>query len=289
MRDMFRGGRLVGQSVRLLKAYPRLLLLALYSGLSIVLVLSSLYAGSYALLNQGNSIVGLFDNRVWPIVTFVAYILMMFISMLFTSALVSCTNDIFAGRPLSLRAGLRVALGNTWQTLKLAVVVSTVGLVLRAFEGRSRRMRRLALRLAGVAWRAATWMVVPVSVSERGGARGAVRRSGTLMRKRWGSAVVGAVGVPVASMVLVGIILVPALALAVQVSESLGVLVVIVGVGVYSALRSTLGGVFSSALYQYASTGRVPPGFDELALDGAVMVERKTPPEGTDKRTRKKK
>jgi len=69
--------------------------------------------------------------------------------------------------------------------LRLCVHRCTVGLLLRALEERVGWVGQLVLKLVGVAWALATFLVVPVLVTRDVGPIEAVKASADLLRRTW--------------------------------------------------------------------------------------------------------
>ena len=135
----------------------------------------------------------------------------------------------------------------------------------------------------GVAWTIVTYFVVPVLIYEKVGPWKAVKRSASILRKTWGEALVGNLGLGVIFFLfaLVGILIIVlsrvlhvlvALALVLgALSGSLTVILVAVAIAVvfwivlaivYSAAQSVL----VAALYRYATTGQVSEEFQGVSF-----------------------
>jgi len=101
------------------------------------------------------------------------------------------------GNP-TLRDGLAIAWSRVGRIFGYAVVAATVGLLLRALEERVGWVGQLVIRLVGVAWTVATFLVVPVLVTRDVGPVGAVKESASLLRATWGENLIGTVGLGLA-------------------------------------------------------------------------------------------
>ncbi|OGS42122.1 MAG: hypothetical protein A3K67_07180 [Euryarchaeota archaeon RBG_16_62_10] len=121
----------------------------------------------------------------------------------------------------------------------------------------------------GVAWTIVTYFVVPVLIYEKVGPWKAVKRSASILRKTWGEALVGNLGLGVIFFLfaLVGILIIVLGAL----SGSLTVILVAVAIAVvfwivlaivYSAAQSVL----VAALYRYATTGQASEEFQGVSF-----------------------
>ncbi len=70
-------------------------------------------------------------------------------------------------------------------------IAATVGLLLRAIEERVGWLGRIVVKLIGVAWALATFLVVPVLVTRDVGPIDAVKESAALLRETWGENLIG--------------------------------------------------------------------------------------------------
>jgi hypothetical protein len=129
----------------------------------------------------------------------------------------------------------------------------------------------------GAAWTLATFLVVPVLVSQNVGPIEALKQSASLLKRTWGENAIGNIGIGmVFGFISLGLILVGALLayLAAQVSMALAVAVGVAFViallllGVYQA---ALSGIYSAALYRYATEGEAPAAFGGLQLEHAFQ------------------
>jgi cytochrome c biogenesis protein CcdA len=120
-----------------------------------------------------------------------------------------------------------------------------------------------------------TYFVVPVLVVEKVGPVEAVKRSVAIMKRTWGEALVGRLGLglfilllalPGILLFVVGILL---LAAGQQALFAAGIALLVLAVVYFLGLAvvgAALQGIFVSALYQYASDGEVPEGFKASTL-----------------------
>jgi hypothetical protein len=181
----------------------------------------------------------------------------------FNLALVRAASSRLAGGTATLRDGLRAAWERKGRVLQWALLAATVGLVLKMLEERMSWVGRLVVRLIGLAWTLASYFVVPVFASEDLGPIEALKRSARVFRDTWGEKVAGGFGFGLIFFVLA----IPGVALPIL-GAMLGGTGSIVGsvlmvlywlmLGVISAATQ---GIFMAALYRYASTKQVAPGF----------------------------
>ena len=144
-----------------------------------------------------------------------------------------------------------------------------VGLLLQALEQRVGWVGRFVVKLIGVAWTLATFLVVPVLVTRDVGPIDAVKASAALLRETWGENLIGTVGLGLAFAAAYLVVLLAGgglILLAINAGLPFITIVVlllsIVVLVVLSALQATMQGVYSAALYRHATEpGRPSAGF----------------------------
>jgi hypothetical protein len=140
--------------------------------------------------------------------------------------------------------------------------------LLKALENAHERAGAIVSALLGTAWSVITYFVVPVLVVEKVGPFDAMGRSLALLRRTWGEALIGNVGIGLFVFLLalpwIGLALIGTMVCAAG-SVALGVLILALAVAyflVWLAIGPALQGIFIGALYQFASNGEVPDGFE---------------------------
>lgn len=212
---------------------------------------------------------------VWLLLLYVA---MYFVSLFFNTALVSVALLRLSGSPAGLRDGLARAVARLPAILGYALLAASVGLVLRVVERRVGWIGRVTAALIGVTWTVVTFLVVPCLAAQRIGPIEAVSQSAALLKRTWGENIAGNVGISFVFTLIYTLIVLGAIALIATVSTSVapGSLVAIVTLAVVLSLatatmHATLQGVYSAALYCYATLGDAVPGFSAEALGGAFQ------------------
>jgi hypothetical protein len=209
---------------------------------------------------------------------FVWYVVCYGITIFFNAALVGAADIRLRGGDPTLSDGMRIALSRLPAIIGWALISATVGMVLRAVAERGGVLGAIAASVAGLAWNLITFLVVPVLVIEGVGPLEAARRSGTLLRRTWGEQVIGNVGVGlvfgllIAGVVAGGVVIAAALASVAPVLGMLALAAIVAAVVVLGVLASTLGTIFSAALYRYAASGQVGGGFAEDTLRSAFRT-----------------
>ena len=214
-------------------------------------------------------------------VAFLFYVCAYFVIFYFNAALVGATMIRLDGGTPTVGDGLRIANSRLGPIFGYAVIAATVGIVLRMIQERVGFLGRFIVGLLGVGWTVATYLVVPVLVSQEVGPIQSIKDSASLLKRTWGENVIGQAGLGVAfgmihlAVIACGVMLimtalwmeVPALAIAILVVLIFAVLFVWL-------VHSALTGIYSAALYRYAANGESSTGFDNQALQAAFMPKK---------------
>src|SRR5258708_12693113 len=119
--------------------------------------------------------------------------------MLSNGAVVARANLYLQGGQPTLGDGVHIASNKLGKIAAWALVTTTVGLIVRAFENRGGIFGRIVWSIVGMTWSVVTFLVVPVLLFEDLTVTDSVKRSGSLFRQRSGDQPVGAapIGPPV--------------------------------------------------------------------------------------------
>ncbi|MBY0524177.1 MAG: hypothetical protein K2R98_12300 [Gemmataceae bacterium] len=266
---------LATSSARLLWQEKQLLIFPFVSGLACLLVVASFcipFIAHPALLDFPKDAQGDVQLPFWVYpALFSFYFVTYFVVIFFNSALISCAVLRFNGQEATLGDGLSIAVNRLPQILAWALVSATVGFLLKLVESAHERIGEIVSALLGTAWSVMTYFVVPVLVVEKVGPIDAIQRSLSLLKKSWGEALVGQAGLGIFMFVLMlpAILLVVLGVLALQAAPALGIALFVLAALyflVWSAVGPALNGIFLAALYQYATTGSAPNGFDQQVM-----------------------
>src|SRR5437667_3848354 len=201
----------------------------------------------------------------------IVYYVTFFVSIYFNAAVMGAAMIRLNGGDPTISDGLKVANENLRRIAGWALLSATVGLILRAIAERAGIIGRIIAGFAGAAWGVITYLVVPVLIFEKVGPWAAVKRSGSLLRKTWGEAMGGyfSLGAIFILLALPGLLL---LIGGVAIGGIAGLLVGAGIAGVYWLILGLLGAAAQSilvtALYRYATTGKLGFGFPEGLLAG---------------------
>lgn len=207
---------------------------------------------------------------------FLFYLVQYFIIFFFNSALVGAAMIRLDGGDPTVSDGLRIARGRFVQILGYAAIAATVGLILRIIEERAGFIGRWIIGLLGVAFTVATFLTVPILVSRDIGPVDAVKESASLLKKTWGENIIGNAGMGLVFFLfylgVFGIGMVFVFGAAQTGNATLIVLVIallVLAVIGLALVQAALQGVYSAALFRYATTGDAGTGFDNTLLDNA--------------------
>ena len=259
MDTFSRSWDMIGESFAVLRKDKKLVLFPILSGLS-TLAVAAIYF--LPLFNMGVLEHYKAYRTVDPTVyawLFLWYCTNYFVIIFFNCALAACAQIRFAGGEPTLGAGMARAGWKIPSILMWAVIASTVGMILQAIQERSSWLGKIVSGFLGIAWAMATYLIVPVLIFEEDGVFGSIRRSSALLRETWGEQIVSGFGFGLPSLLLAlpGVLL----GLVGYKLHPLGFLVAIPYFLLLSAVMSAVRGIFTVALYRYATAGEAPAGF----------------------------
>ncbi|HVB34145.1 MAG TPA: DUF6159 family protein [Patescibacteria group bacterium] len=268
---------LIGQSFRVLLADKELLWLPVFSGIACISVsLVMLSGGALAFLPQLKAMGaaeggrGTLSQGMW-LWLLLFYLVNYFIVIYFNVALVSVAFDRIGGGQAKLNDGLQTAWQRKGTIFQWALLDATVGILLRSFEERMGWLGRMVTDFIGIAWNLATYFVVPLLALEDLGPAEALSRSAELFRQTWGEELVGgfSFGMIFTLLALPGALLPIMVATSGHLALIAGIVLALVYWLLLSVVSSAVQGVFTAALYRYATTKSIPPGFSAGSLQQA--------------------
>jgi hypothetical protein len=272
---------LARSSWQVLRKDKQLVLFPVISGIGCLLVLIS-FAAPLVALSLGGKIEINEDGQppiwVYP-VTFAFYFCNYFVIIFCNAALISCALIRFDGGTPTLGDGFRAAGSRAPQIFAWALVSATVGVLLKIVENAHEKIGAFISAILGTAWTVMTYFVVPVLVVEKVGPYQAVQRSLAILKKTWGEALIGNIGLGlfIFLLTLPGLLLLGAGVYLMNNVVAAGIAVLVLAL-VYllacSAVSSALNTVFLSALYQYAAFEKVPNGFEAGMMEKAFQPKK---------------
>ncbi len=274
MSKLANGWTMMKASYQVLKLDPELAIFPVLSGIATVLVTAT-FIIPFAMVGEGFGALERLGEEggsyLAYAVGFLYYLVLYFLIFFFNTALAGAALIRLDGGDPTVKDGLEIAFRKLGVILEYAAVAATVGMILRAVEERAGFVGRIVIGLIGLAWTLATYLTVPVLVSREMGAIDAVKESAALFRKTWGEQMVGNVGFGLlTTLALLGMIAlaVPVFILVAPASAALAAVMALcflVALVTLIVLSSALQGIYSAALYRYATTGE-PGGPFEPAM-----------------------
>ncbi len=278
---------LMGSCMHVLSRDKELVIFPILSGIATLIILGSFAGGLWgtglyeALMERAQAAsdddataaVTSQELIAWAIM-FVWYFVNYTVVIYFNAALVGAAYIRLHGGDPTVADGIAAANRCLPSILGYAAVAASVGLILRAIESRSEAVGRIVAGLLGMAWSLVTYLIVPVLVIERSGAFGSIKRSAGLFRKTWGEQIVANFGFGIVGFLLAlpgigGLVAAGLLGFGAQsigLGITLGVLSLLWLLGV-SVILSALRGIYTAALYAYATHGEVRGFPVELVTD----------------------
>ena len=260
---------MIGESFSVLRKDKKLVLFPILSGMS-TLGIAAMYF--LPLFNMGVLEHYRAYRTVDPTVyawLFLWYCTNYFVIIFFNCALAACAQIRFGGGEPTIREGMAQAGWKIPSILMWAVVASTVGMILHAIEERSSWLGKIVSAMLGIAWAMATYLIVPVLIFEDDSVFGSIQRSSALLRETWGEQIVSGFSFALPSLLLAipGILL----GLAGFRLHPLGFLIAVPYFLLLSAAMSAVRGIFTVALYRYATGGEAPAGFTSGSFKEAFV------------------
>ncbi|HQZ62084.1 MAG TPA: DUF6159 family protein, partial [Dokdonella sp.] len=170
---------LVKASASVLRSDKELLIFPLLSAISCIIVAATffvpaMFAGMFSGMDREHM------NPVFYLFMFAFYVVQYFVIIFFNSALIGAAMIRLNGGDPTVADGFRIAMSKLPTILGYAVIAATVGVILRALQERAGFIGRFVIGLIGLAWTVASFLVVPVLVSQDIGPIDAVKRSAEL-------------------------------------------------------------------------------------------------------------
>lgn len=267
---------LLRASLAVLRADKELLVFPLCSAIASLLVIASfalplISSGALERIDAGES-----PGAGTVLIAFLFYLSQYFVIFFFNSALVGAAMIRLDGGDPTVSDGFRIAFSRVGSILGYAAIAATVGLILRMIEERAGFIGRWIAGLLGIAFTLATFLTVPILVSRGVGPIDAVKESAVLLKKTWGENVAGNVGLGLAFMLAYFLAIAGMFVLFYLVSGSgsatlIGVVIAtaVVAIVGLALTHTALQGIYSAALYRYASEGSVGGPFENELLQSA--------------------
>jgi hypothetical protein len=209
------------------------------------------------------------------VVGFAFYLVQYLVIFYSNTALVGAAMIRLEGGDPTIKDGFRIANSRLGTIFGYALIAATVGVLLKALSRRKGAYRVIG-SVAGTAWNIATYLVVPVLAVEGVNPLEAIKRSVSLLKKTWGEQLIGNFGLGTIFGLATFILLllgVPAIYLSFNAQYIvLGIILIFVLLLLLAFLglaHGCLNGIYTAAVYQFASSGKCSTFFDDSMVRGA--------------------
>lgn len=270
---------LVKSSAAVLRSDKELLVFPLLSAVCCIIVAASFFVpailgGLFAGLREENA------NPLLYVFLFAFYVVQYFVIIFFNSALIGAAMIRLRGGDPTVADGFRIAMSKLPAILGYALISATVGVILRALQERAGFIGRFVIGLIGLAWTVASFLVVPVLVSQDIGPIDAVKRSAELLKKTWGQNLIGTGGIGLvfglgifALAILGGVLITLAVSTGIVSIIVTTIVAFVLALLLLVLIQAALQGVYAAALYRYATEGEAGESFDNALVAGAFKVK----------------
>ena len=270
------GWKLAKTSLAIIEEEKSLLLFPVLSTLALIMVCATFFGGGYFIF--GDQLLAATEtaetgSAVSPfayVLAFLYYFVTYFVIIFFNSALVHCAVQVLNGEATSLSEGLEFATSKLDKILAWTSIAATVGLVLKILQS-NEKIGQIAAAIIGAGWSILTFFVVPVILYEDKDVFGAIKRSGGIMRDKWGESLGANFGFGFINFIAILLIGILTFVLA-QINIILAVVVALGSLLLLGTVMSAAQTVFLAAIYQHVHH-RPTGNFDENVLDDAFMTK----------------
>ena len=270
------GWKLAKTSLAIIEEEKSLLLFPVLSTLALIMVCATFFGGGYFIF--GDQLLAATEtaetgSAVSPfayVLAFLYYFVTYFVIIFFNAALVHCAVQVLNGEATSLSEGLEFATSKLDKILAWTSIAATVGLVLKILQS-NEKIGQIAAAIIGAGWSILTFFVVPVILYEDKDVFGAIKRSGGIMRDKWGESLGANFGFGFINFIAILLIGVLTFVLA-QINIILAVVVALGSLLLLGTVMSAAQTVFLAAIYQHVHH-RPTGNFDENVLDDAFMTK----------------
>ena len=265
---------LVKESLRVLLADKELLIFPILSSIGVVIVsltfiLPMIIAGAFdSITTRGGEVLGL-------VVVFVFYLVEYTVIFFANTALVGAAMIRLRGGDPTISDGLKIASSRFGVILGYALISATIGVLMRMLSKRG-GIGRFISGLFGLAWNIATFLVVPVLAVENIGPIDAIKRSTSLLKRTWGEQIAGNLGIgTIFGLLFFGVIIIGGMLVYLFASIHSAALLIITVIGLVlvmvllGLLHSALNGIYTAAVYQYATEGKTSGLFSQQLVESA--------------------
>lgn len=267
---------LIKSSAKILEADRELMVFPIISSICVML-LSAVFFVPMLLVGYFGRVADQGLQVVDYLILFLFYLIQYLIIFFSNTALAGATLIRIRGGDPTIRDGLKIAFDRFVPIFFYALIASTVGMLLSLIKEKGGSLSKIVVSLIGFVWNIATFLVVPILAVEDVGPIEAIKRSAAYLKKTWGEQLVGSFSIGfVFSLLILALFGIAGIVVALLVNASaqpwaylaVAAVLIIFILGI-SLVNSTLNGIYTAAVYQYASTGDAGHFFEENVIKDA--------------------
>jgi hypothetical protein len=271
---------LVQASASVLRSDKKLIIFPILSSIAALLVTVSFFVPAFVYAYGNHMRQSDIQGPAYYVGLFLFYLVQYFVVFFMNTALVSAALVRLRGGEPTVRDAFGLAWSRVGVIFGYSVLASTVGMVLRTLSERFGLVGRLVIGLIGMAWNIATYLVAPVLIAENVGPVAAVKRSADLLKKTWGEQIVGNVQIGTVfglTMVLLIVLFIP-LIVAAATYQMIALIIIasillVLAITGLALIQAALGGIYTAAVYLYATEGTAPGHFSADQIRGAFRAK----------------
>ncbi len=203
------------------------------------------------------------------VVMFLFYLVLYTVTIFCNAAIVGAAHIRLKGGDPTVSDGLSIAFQHIGPILGYAAISATVGIILRAISEKSGTLGRMVISVIGAGWNVVTFLVIPVLVIEGVGPVEGIKRSFNLLKTTWGEQIAGNLGLGLVfglayagTILLLAPLFVLGIVLGSVVMIITAVVILALALSFIGLMQSTMQGIYTAAVYQYATTGEAGEFFD---------------------------
>jgi len=187
------GWKLGMASFGVIRENPSLMLFPVLSGASLLFICLTFFGGIAAMFGfQLDAFFSRFETGgEWLAYAalFIFYLVNFTVIVFFNVGLVHCTRLIMDGREAKVGDDIAYSISRLNAIVSWAILAATVGVILKTLEDRLGAIGQIIIGIVGIVWSVATFFVVPVIAYEDVTPIEAVKRSGRIVKEKWGEAI----------------------------------------------------------------------------------------------------
>jgi len=267
---------MIKSSAKVLQADEELIVFPILSGISVLLLIAVFFV-PMLLVGYFGRVANHGLHAVDYLILFLFYLLQYLVIFFSNTALVGAAMIRIRGGDPTIRDGLKIAFDRFMPIFFYALISATIGMLLSLIRNKGNGLGKIVTSLVGFVWNVATFLVVPILAVEDVGPLEAIQRSVSYLKKTWGEQLVGSFSISAIFTLLIIVLMIVAALVVVLLAKAGAqpwafmsvVAVLIVFLLGISLLNSTLTGIYTAAVYQFATTGDAGSYFDESAVRDA--------------------